>query len=441
MNLVMIGTGYVGLTTGVGFASLGHNVACVDVNAEKIAQLDMGKVPFYEPGVQDALTMVQEQGKIVFTTDLKSVIGGADIIMLAVGTPSTRTGEANLEYLFSAAEQVGSLLDHEAVIVTKSTVPVGTNRLVLEKVRKGMSEAGRAELTSLINIVSLPEFLREGTAFEDFHNPDRVVIGADDEIAAQTVAKLHEGLDAPHVITKLESAELIKYAANALLATKISFINEIANLAERVGADVRDVAEGIGLDKRIGPHFLRAGVGYGGSCFPKDVSALAQLGGAKGYTFKLLSSVIEVNNRQREIFFKRILDELGGVKGRRIAVWGLAFKPDTDDIRESAGVDIAQRLHAHGADLAVYDPQAMNNTRRVLSDHVEFTTTAMDAARGAEALIVLTEWPEFKEVSFEMLRENMVGQHIFDGRNHFADMDLHKRGFCYQGVGLGTCAS
>ncbi len=441
MNLVMIGTGYVGLTTGVGFASLDNNVACVDINAQKISQLDLGKVPFYEPGVQDALTKVQESGKIVFTTDLASVIGGADIVMLAVGTPSTRTGEANLSYLFSAAEEVGRHLDHEVVIVTKSTVPVGTNRKVLASVKKGLVDAGRGELTSLINIVSLPEFLREGTAFEDFHNPDRIVIGADDEIAAQTVARLHDGLDAPKVITTLESAELIKYASNALLATKISFINEIANLAERVGADVRDVAKGVGLDRRIGPHFLKAGVGYGGSCFPKDVSALAQLGGAKGYTFKLLSSVIEVNNRQREIFFKRIIDELGGVKGRRIAVWGLAFKPDTDDIRESAGVDIAQRLSAYGADLAVYDPQAMNNTRQVLSDHVDFTSTAMDAARGAEALIVLTEWPEFRDVSLSTLSEIMVGQHIFDGRNHFADMDLGKKGFKYQGVGLGNCAS
>ncbi|NQV89608.1 MAG: UDP-glucose/GDP-mannose dehydrogenase family protein [Parcubacteria group bacterium] len=441
MNLVMIGTGYVGLTTGVGFASLGNNVACVDTNAEKISQLDLGKVPFFEPGVQDALSRVQEQGKIVFTTDLESVIGGADIVMLAVGTPSTRTGEANLSYLFSAAEGVGKHLDHEVVIVTKSTVPVGTNRQVLAAVKKGLIEAGREELTSLINIVSLPEFLREGTAFEDFHNPDRIVIGADDEIAAQTVASLHDGLEAPIVMTSLESAELIKYASNALLATKISFINEIANLAERVGADVRDVAKGVGLDRRIGPHFLKAGVGYGGSCFPKDVSALAQLGGAKGYSFKLLSTVIEVNNRQREIFFKKIIDELGGVKGRRIAVWGLAFKPDTDDIRESAGVDIAQRLSAYGADLAVYDPQAMDNTRHVLSDHVDFTATAMDAARGAEALIVLTEWPEFRDVSFATLSEIMVGQHIFDGRNHFADMDLHKKGFKYQGVGLGNCAS
>ncbi len=441
MNLVTIGTGYVGLTTGVGFASLGHNVACVDINADKIAQLDLGNVPFFEPGVQEALTAVQEQGKIVFTTDLKSVIGGADIIMLAVGTPSMRTGEANLSYLFNAAEQVGRHLDHEVVMVTKSTVPVGTNRLVLERVRDGLRQAGREDLTSLINIVSLPEFLREGTAFEDFHNPDRIVIGADDEIAAQTVSNLHEGLDAPRVITSLESAELIKYASNALLATKISFINEIANLAERVGADVRDVAQGVGLDRRIGPHFLRAGVGYGGSCFPKDVSALAQLGGTYGYNFKLLTSVIEVNNRQRDLFFSKILDELKGVKGRRIAVWGLAFKPDTDDIRESAGVDIAQRLAALGADLVVYDPEAMENTRHVLSDHVEFASGAMDAAMGAEALIVLTEWPEFAEVSFEALLQNMVGQHIFDGRNHLAHMDLDKRGFCYRGIGLGNCAS
>jgi UDPglucose 6-dehydrogenase len=300
-----------------------------------------------------------------------------------------------------------------------------------------MTNAGQGELTSLIRVVSVPEFLREGTALQDFLHPDRVVIGADDEVASRIVDRLHEGIVAPRVCTTIESAEMIKYAANAFLATKISFINEIANLAERVGADVRDVAHGIGLDKRIGKHFLQAGIGYGGSCFPKDVSALEQISGANGYTFKLLSAVIEVNNRQRERFFKKIIQELGSLKGRRIAVWGLAFKDQTDDIRESAGIDIAQRLHASGADLAVYDPQAMDNARRVLSDHVEFAPTAIDAASGADALVVLTQWPEFREVSFQTLREAMVDPWIFDGRNCLADLDLAKYGFKYQGVGLG----
>ncbi|MDG1949205.1 MAG: nucleotide sugar dehydrogenase, partial [bacterium] len=288
-----------------------------------------------------------------------------------------------------------------------------------------------------IHIVSVPEFLREGTAMSDFMNPDRIVIGAEDGIAAKTVDDLHHGIEAPRVITSIESAELIKYAANAFLATKISFINEIGNLAERVGADVRDIAQGIGLDKRIGSSFLRAGIGYGGSCFPKDVSALEQVSGAHGYSFSLLSSVIEVNNRQRDFFFKKLLDEIKGVKGRRVSVWGLAFKPNTDDIRESAAIDITRRLCAHGADVAVFDPKAMENARTELPENVEFAPTAMDAARGADFLVVLTEWPEFKDVSFSTLKNTMVGPHIFDGRNHLADMDLGSHGFIYHGVGLG----
>ncbi len=441
MNLVMIGTGYVGLTTGVGFATLGHHVACVDIDAGKIARLDLGEVPFYEPGVAEALKTMQAAGQIMFTTDLKSVIDGADVIMLAVGTPPKSTGEADLTALCAAADEVGLLLDHEAVIVVKSTVPVGTNRLVLDRIRDAMKKAGREELTSLVNIVSVPEFLREGTAMRDFLESDRLVIGADDGIAAQTIDQLHEGIKAPRVVTSIESAELIKYAANAFLATKISFINEMANLADRVGADVRDIAQGIGLDPRIGPHFLRAGIGYGGSCFPKDVSALEQLSGSHGYTFKLLSSVIEVNARQRDLFFKRLLEELGGVKGRRIAVWGLAFKPDTDDVRESAAIDVAQRLCAQGADVVAYDPKATENAKRVLSDSVTFAPTAIDAAAGAEALVVLTEWPEFRDVSFATLKDLMLDPRIFDGRNHLADLHLCELGFTYRGVGLGSYAA
>ena len=437
MNLVMIGTGYVGLTTGVCFASLGHNVACVDIDAAKITQLDRGEVPFYEPGLAEMLKNAQDAGKILFTTDLKSVIAGADVVMIAVGTQPKATGEANLAALYSVADKISEGLDHEAVIVIKSTVPVGTNRKILGRIRAGMERAGKGALTDLLRIVSLPEFLREGTAIKDFLHPDRIVIGSDDEVSAQIVDGLHEGIVASRLRTSIESAELIKYAANAFLATKISFINEIANLAELVGADVRDIARGIGIDQRIGKHFLQAGVGYGGSCFPKDVSALEQISGANGYQFKLLSSVIEVNNRQRERFFKMVTEHLGSLKGRRIAVWGLAFKNDTDDIRESAGIEITQRMFAAGADLCVYDPQAAQNARAVLSDNIEFASTAIDAASGAEALVVLTQWPEFRDVSFETLKERMVERWIFDGRNHLADLDLCKFGFKYYGVGLG----
>lgn len=438
MKLVIIGTGYVGLTTGVGFASLGHQVVCVDIDATKIASLDLGQVPFYEPGVQESLVQLQAEGKILFTTDLKNVITGADVIMLAVGTPPKQTGEADLSAIYAVADQIGSLLDHEVVIVVKSTVPVGTNRQILNRIRESMKLAGKEDLASLVQIVSVPEFLREGTALEDFLNGHRIVIGADDGIAAQTVDQLHEGIQAPRVITSIESAELIKYAANAFLATKISFINEMANLADRVGADIRDIAQGIGMDPRIGPHFLRAGVGYGGSCFPKDISALEQLSGSHGYVFKLLSSVIEVNVRQRDIFFKQIIESMNGVKGRRIAIWGLAFKPETDDIRESAAIDITQRLYAQGADIVAYDPKAAENARKILPDAIEFAPTAIDAAMGSEALIVLTEWPEFRDVSFSALKRKMIEPRIFDGRNHLADMPLSQMGFRYQGVGLGS---
>jgi UDPglucose 6-dehydrogenase len=436
MNLVIIGTGYVGLTTGVGYATLGHKVACVDIDSSKISKLDLGQVPFYEPGVQSALKDMQEQGRIVFTTDLKSVIGQADIIMIGVGTPSTSTGEADLTAVHAVANQIGKLLDHEAVIVMKSTVPVGTNQMVINEVRDAMKEVSRGDLTSLINIVSLPEFLREGTALKDFLEPERIVIGSNDEVAAEIVDRLHEKVSAPRVRTSLESAELIKYAANAFLATKISFINEVANLADRVGADVRDIATGIGLDSRIGPHFLRAGIGYGGSCFPKDVSALAQIAGSKGYAFKLLSSVIEVNNHQRDIFFSQIQSVLGSLKGRRIAVWGLAFKPNTDDIRESAAIDITQRLIARGASVIAYDPVAMQNAKRELPDSVEFAPTAVDAIAGAEALVVLTEWPEFQDASFPTIKSRMIDPVIFDGRNCLANKRLDKEGFAYFGVGL-----
>ena len=433
----MIGTGYVGLTTGLGFASLGHRVACVDTDASKVSSLDLGEAPFYEPGLAELLKEQQEKGQIMFTTDLSAVISQADVIMIAVGTPPSVTGEADLSYVFAVADEIGRLLDHEAVIITKSTVPVGTNREILERVRHGLSAAGRDDLTSLINIASVPEFLREGTAIGDFLSPDRVVIGADDEAVYRTLDQLHDGIKAPRVFTTLESAELIKYAANAFLATKISFINEISNIAERTGADVREIARGIGFDKRIGHHFLRAGIGYGGSCFPKDVSALHQLAGVKGYDFKLLSSVIEVNNRQRELFFQRIRFAMGNLQGRRIGVWGLAFKPGTDDIRESAGLYLVQRLFAEGAEVVVYDPEAMPNSRKILSDGVEFAPSAIDAAEGVDLLVLATEWPEFKNVSFPTLKSRMLTPHIFDGRNYLADLNLEKLGFIYEGVGLG----
>jgi UDPglucose 6-dehydrogenase len=437
MNIVMIGTGYVGLTTGLGFAKLGHNVACVDKDSSKIAKLDMGEAPFYEPGLAELLKEMQDSGRILFTTDVRRVLDGAEVIVIAVGTPPTATGEADLSYVLGAASEVGSILDHGAIVMTKSTVPVGTNRRVLHAVREAMCEAGRKEMSELVHTASVPEFLREGSAIEDFMNPDRIVIGADEEVVHTVIDKMHDGLECPRVLTTIESAELTKYAANALLATKISFINEIANVAERTGADVTEIAKGIGLDKRIGPHFLHAGIGYGGSCFPKDVSALAQLSGKEGYAFKLLCAVIEVNNLQRQLFFKKIKRELKRLKGRRIAVWGLAFKNNTDDVRESAALDIVRWLVGHGAEVVAFDPEASENAKQELPDSVQYAPTAMDAAQGADALLVLTEWPQFKDVSFSTLKMKMLEPRIFDGRNLLKELKLTEKGFDYHGVGIG----
>lgn len=436
MNIVIVGTGYVGLTSALGYTQLGHRVACVDVDAEKIAQLDLGQVPFFEAGLSDVLHVAQESSSIIFTTDLPSVLSEAELVLFAVGTPSTSTGEANLSYLLHAARDVGRYLDHEVLLVVKSTVPVGTNRRVLEVVREAMTTAGRQDLTSLIQIASLPEFLREGSALADFMAPERIVVGAEDEVAYRLIEELHRGIQTTWVKTSIETAELTKYAANAMLATKISFINEIANIAERTGANVVDIAHAIGLDSRIGPHFLNAGIGYGGSCFPKDVSALRQIAGANGYDFKLLSAVIEVNNHQRDVFLKKIQDVLGDLKGRRIAVWGLAFKPGTDDVRESAAIDLVRRLYALGAEVCAFDPQAIETAKRILPDGIQFAPTAIDAAEGAEALVVLTEWPEFRDVSFSTLKARMLDPIVFDGRNCLRDVRLEKFGFTYVGVGI-----
>jgi UDPglucose 6-dehydrogenase len=435
MNVVMVGTGYVGLVSGLGFAKLGHRVACVDVDANKIAKLDLGEVPFFEPGLPELLRQMQEAGRILFTTDLPSVLSGADVVMIAVGTPPTPTGEADLSAVHAVATTLGAHLEHEVVVVMKSTVPVGTNHQVLEVIRTELIKNGREHLAPLVHAVSLPEFLAEGHALSDFLHPTRIVIGADDPVAASVVERLHEGISGPRVRVATKDAELIKHAANALLATKVSFINEIATLAERVGVDVRNVAHGIGLDPRIGPHFLNAGIGFGGSCLPKDIGALHQIAGHNGYEFKLLSAAIEVNNRQRDRFVSKVEQSLGGLKGRRLAVWGLAFKGGTDDIRESPAIDVVQRLYARGADIVAFDPMAMERAKRDLSDRIEYAPTAVDAATGADALLVLTEWPEFREVSFETLKTQMLTPIVIDGRNLLADLRLAERGFRYEGMG------
>ncbi|HLD17482.1 MAG TPA: UDP-glucose/GDP-mannose dehydrogenase family protein [Patescibacteria group bacterium] len=435
MKTVIVGTGYVGLVSGLGYASIGHRVTCVDTNAARIGKLQLGEAPFYEFGLSQLLQDRQQEDRIRFTTELKDALAETDVILLAVGTPAAPTGEADLRSLFMAADQIGAYLDHEALVVVKSTVPVGTCQKVLERVRAAMEASQHTDAAETIQIASAPEFLSEGKAIEGFFHPARLVFGTDDPVARATLEHLHEGIPGPRVWTTLESSELIKYTANAFLATKIAFINEIANVCERVGADVRVVAKALGLDPRIGPAFLQAGVGYGGSCFPKDVSALYQIAGSNGYEFKVLSAVIEANNRQRDLFFKKAETVLGGWKGRAVAVWGLAFKGGTDDVRESIAIDLIQRMDARGAEVTVYDPLAMENARPFFSDRVTFAPTAVDAVSGAEILFVLTDCPEFREVSFEAVRENMLSPVIFDGRNYLCHLPLSSHGFAYYGVG------
>lgn len=431
MNLVVVGCGYVGLANALGFAKLGHRVACVDVDAGKVAKLDVGKMPFFEPGMPELLRQMQEAGRVVFTGDLGSVIGTAEAALVCVGTPPGEDGAPDLSQLFAATDEVARHLSHQLLLMVKSTVPCGTAAALRER----FDAAGKGDL---VRLASVPEFLREGRALADFFRPDRVVVGSDDgEVRAQ-VDSLHAGIEAPRFFMGHESAELAKYAANAFLATKISFINEIADLCERVGADVRDVEDVLGSDPRIGAAFLQPGLGYGGSCFPKDVGALHRLAGASGHDFRLLGAVIEVNNRQRERFVQKVVRALGGVKGRRLAAWGLAFKGGTGDVRQSAALDVIRALYAQGAEIVAYDPQAIPAAAEALPDGVIMAPTAVDACDGAEALLVLTDWPEFQEVSFDVVRDRLVEPRVFDGRNILDAAALRKRGFQYYGTGFGA---
>lgn len=429
MNLVVVGCGYVGLTSALGFAKLGHRVACVDVDAGKVAKLDVGKMPFFEPGMQELLREMQETGRVMFTADLASVLDTAEVALLCVGTPPAEDGAPDLSQLHAAADAVARHLSHPLLLIVKSTVPCGTAASLKER----FEQAGKGDL---VRLASVPEFLREGRALADFFRPDRIVVGSDDGEVRAHVDQLHAGIEAPRFFMGHESAELSKYAANAFLATKVSFINEVADLCERTGADVRDVEDVLGSDPRIGAAFLRPGLGYGGSCFPKDVGALHRLAGASGHDFRLLSAVIEVNNRQRARFVAKVERALRGVKGRRLAVWGLAFKGGTGDVRESAALDVVRMLYAKGAEIVAYDPQAIPAAADVLPDGVIMAPTAVDACDGAEALLVLTDWPEFQEVSLGAVHERLIEPRVFDGRNLLDGAAMRKRGFQYYGVGF-----
>ncbi|MGF7046842.1 UDPglucose 6-dehydrogenase [Paenibacillus sp. DS2015] len=429
MNITVIGTGYVGLVSGICYAELGNQVICVDKDPRKIDMLNAGGIPIYEPGLQELATANRTKGRLSFTTDLPSAVTQSDIVILAVGTPPLPSGEANLDYIDEAALEIAQAMNGYKIIAVKSTVPVGTNERLGQLIRTRTNHP--------FDSISLPEFLREGSAIQDTLQPDRIIIGAESESAAATMTALHKPLTDQIVVTDIRSAEMIKYASNAFLATKISFINEIANICEKVGADVTKVAEGMGYDKRIGPSFLKAGIGYGGSCFPKDTSALIQIAGNVDYEFKLLRSVVEVNRDQRFNVIRKLETIFeGDLQGKTVAVWGLAFKPNTDDVRDSPALEIIQHLVDNGVKVKAYDPIAMDNFRALFGkDGVEWCNEAMETARGADALCLLTEWDEFAEVDLGQLQSVLKRPILIDGRNVFNEEHLLGTDFIYYSVG------
>ena len=418
----VIGVGWVGLVTATCFAELGHRVIARDILPEKVEALSRGEVTIHEPEIEELLKHNAE--RLTFTTDMSELLGGARLLFVCVDTPPTPSGDADLSRVRAVVDELGA--DGEHVLVMKSTVPAGTGETI------------RRELPGLA-YVSCPEFLKEGSAVADFLHPDRVVIGADDgdEEAGDAVARLYEPLGGEIVRTDVASAEMIKLASNAFLATKISFVNEIANVCEEVGADVAEVARGMGLDQRIGPSFLRAGIGYGGSCFPKDLKALKQLAGNTGYHFQLLTAVIEVNELQKRRVVKKLQQRLGSLAGRKVALLGLAFKPDTDDMREASSLVLAARLQGDGAEVAAYDPVAME-AARPLFDGVEFCDSALAALEGADAAVLVTEWPEFAALDWVAAAERMARPLLIDGRNFLDRKLLETAGFEYEGIGRAT---
>ncbi len=429
-NIAVIGTGYVGLVTGTCFADLGNKVTCIDIDKRKIQTLRDGGVPIYEPGLEEVIRRNVAAGRLSFTTSYAEGLQDAEFVFIAVGTPSGVDGEADLQYVRMAAETIAQTMDHPLVIINKSTVPVGTGDWVADIVRK--HQPSPIDFA----VVSCPEFLREGSALADFINPDRVVLGSLDRDAAEKVAQLHLPLRAPIVLTDLRTAEMIKYASNAFLATRISFINEIANICEKLGADVKEVAAGMGYDKRIGRAFLDAGVGYGGSCFPKDVKALEYMGLLHGAHPALLRAVMEINRDQRRLVVQKLRELLGTLRGKRIGFLGLAFKPNTDDMRDAPSVEIAHMVIREGAEVKGYDPVAMPVAERVMPE-VKMARNPYEVADGADALVLLTEWNEFKHLDLGRIRAAMRMPVIIDGRNVYEPQAMWEAGFLYRGIGRG----
>ncbi|MEE1270477.1 MAG: UDP-glucose/GDP-mannose dehydrogenase family protein [Prevotellamassilia sp.] len=436
MKIAIVGTGYVGLVSGACFAEMGVEVTCVDINEEKIKMLSEGKVPIYEPGLEEMVVRNFREGRLKFTTRLTDCLDEVEAVFSAVGTPPDEDGSADLSYVLQVAREVGQNMNHYVVLVTKSTVPVGT----AQKVKAVIAEELAARKVEIeFDVASNPEFLKEGAAVKDFMSPDRVVVGVESERARKLMQRLY----APFMMTNnrilftdIPSAEMIKYAANSMLATRISFMNDIANLCELVGADVNMVRKGIGADTRIGSKFLYPGCGYGGSCFPKDVKALIQTARQQGYEMRVLQAVEEVNERQKSVLFQKLSAHFDGdLKGKTVALWGLAFKAETDDMREATSLVIIRQLLDAGCEVRVFDPVAMNECRRRLGDAVTYAKDMYDAALGADALLLLTEWKQFRLPSWEVVRRTMNQPVVFDGRNIYDPEELRAGGFHYSSIG------
>ena len=435
MNIAIVGTGYVGLVSGACFAEVGINVTCVDIDANKIKGLENGIIPIYEPGLDELVIRNFNEGRLKFSTDLASCINDVDVVFSAVGTPPDEDGSADLKYVLEVARTFGQNINKYAILVTKSTVPVGTSRKIKAVILEELQKRG-VEIP--FEVASNPEFLKEGAAIKDFMSPDRVVIGIESERARKVMERLYRPFLLNNfrvIFMDIASAEMTKYAANSMLATRISFMNDIANLCELVGADVNMVRKGMGSDARIGNKFLYAGCGYGGSCFPKDVKALIHTGKEHGYRMQIIEAVEKVNEQQKSIVFEKLKKALAPLKGKRIAVWGLAFKPETDDMREAPALVVIERLLASGAEITVYDPVAMDEAKRRLGNRVIYAKDMYDAVVDTDAIAMMTEWKQFRVPSWNVIRKAMRGNLIVDGRNIYDAVELAEEGFEYHCIG------
>jgi len=430
-NLAFIGAGYVGLVSGTVMAEIGHNVILVDINKEKITQLKKGSIPIYEPGLDNLVKKNVKAGRLSFTTSLKSAVNKSEVIFIAVNTPPQPDGKADLSYVAAAAREIAEVADSYKVVVDKSTVPVQTGERVAETIKR----YNKRNID--FDVVSNPEFLREGSAIEDFLKPDRIVVGVENKRAEKIMRELYAPIKAPFIATDVKSAELIKHASNSFLAMKISYANALARICELSGANIDQVTEGMGMDFRINQHFLSAGVGYGGSCFPKDVAAFITIAEELGYKFDLLKDVEAINQQACDLFLIKIEQALWVTKGKTIAIWGLAFKPNTDDMRNAPSIPIIERLHADGAKLQAYDPVATQTARDVLGKKTTYEKDKYAALKGADALVILTDWDEFKKPDLKKVRSLLNSPIIVDGRNIFDPTKMEKEGFVYHSVGRG----